>query len=175
MPSCLLNSCFLVPQCRYLLIITVILSTMDTKGLDSQIILVHLFLFLMILHVPLQHFKACLYCQYSKTSYHPLMFLFGFALYRVTFLDVMAARTKLGNYHHQKMRILCCNISQRIGFYFKTHIQGSTSLAVIAVMFIIMHVMYVFIHILMIFVLIFILFCSAFWGPCSAHVERVQC
>ena len=82
--SYLLNFCFLVPQCRYLLIIMVILPAMDTKGLDSQIILVHLFLllllFLMILHVLLQHFKACLYRQYSKTSYHPLTFHFGFAL-----------------------------------------------------------------------------------------------
>ena len=82
--SCLLNFCFLVPQCRYLLIIMVILPTMDTKGLDSQIVLVHLFLllllFLMILHVLLQHFKACLYRQYSKTSYHLLTFRFGFAL-----------------------------------------------------------------------------------------------
>ena len=60
------------------------LPTMDTKGLDSQIVLVHLFLllllFLMILHVLLQHFKACLYRQYSKTSYHLLTFRFGFAL-----------------------------------------------------------------------------------------------
>ena len=68
---------------------------MDTSSLRSQIASV-LLQFVMGLRVPLQSFKGPLHLQYSKISYRLFMFPFGFALQRVTYPGVMAARVELG-------------------------------------------------------------------------------
>ena len=71
------------------------LPTMDTSGLGNRIASL-LLQFLMGLHVPLQPLKGPLYLQYNKISCHLFMFPFGFALQRVTYPGVMAARVDLG-------------------------------------------------------------------------------
>ena len=86
---------------------------LDINGLGSQIASV-LLQFLMGLRVPLQPFKAPLYLQYNKISCRLFMFLFGFALQRVTFLGVMAARVELGDCLHQAT--LCCSIRKEFCF-----------------------------------------------------------